>query len=345
MGNIFSKDIGGIIGLNIENIDFIQGATNTPNSISFNTDKSINTVFHGHSNRFKYDFYGIHKGTEDRLTFVGNPQKKILADFIDCRINSSTWGKKYQTDFYPDLSKLLVIPQGIAHTFDGLEDIYTINTFRNFLPDPNEWIQGIDEWKLSSDTINLSRSFLDSEIPKLKCNVLEASDVFYKITSSSFEANLDGIILEYPFTIRFNFDDNTTKLVKFKKKQSETAITPKFLEIENFKGIGWRRRIIITSGVDTDSGYTVFTGPNSVRFFNHGEKCEIIESGEENISLSKWATFFGDKSKNIKVAVKTTNGWQTIFVNPNPSIDLVIPPDTEYRIENFQECFIVIKSV
>ena len=83
-------------------------------------------VDHG-SKDYAHDAFGIHIGQEDHLTFLGSSDKIIKLDLVDCRKGSKTLHQKDSIEFSPDPRRCLIIPNGVAHCFSGLENVYTIN--------------------------------------------------------------------------------------------------------------------------------------------------------------------------------------------------------------------------
>lgn len=78
-----------------------------------------------HQANFHYDSYGIHIGQDDRLTFFGGNGKAIIGYFIDCRRNSSTFGLRCVLKYRASPKRRLVIPRGVAHSFDNLAKVVT----------------------------------------------------------------------------------------------------------------------------------------------------------------------------------------------------------------------------
>ncbi|GGJ49271.1 dTDP-4-dehydrorhamnose 3,5-epimerase family protein [Pseudomonas avellanae] len=78
-----------------------------------------------HEKDFHYSTYGIHVGQDDRLTFMGDSRTQIDVFFVDCREGSATLHQIVRLRFKPSLERRLVIPRGVAHTFDNLEGIVT----------------------------------------------------------------------------------------------------------------------------------------------------------------------------------------------------------------------------
>jgi hypothetical protein len=117
-----------------------------------------------HSPNFYYLHYGIHVGQVDRLTFFGEPNQRITGYFVDCRKDSPTLHKQVVLEFYPDPSKKLYIDRGIAHTFDGLENILT--------RDEPIWYMSIGnkDYNIANDVINVKRDTPLDRFPVVTTN-------------------------------------------------------------------------------------------------------------------------------------------------------------------------------
>ncbi|GAA4660854.1 dTDP-4-dehydrorhamnose 3,5-epimerase family protein [Bartonella pachyuromydis] len=78
-----------------------------------------------HESSFNYSTYGIHIGQDDRLTFMGDNGKYIHGHFVDCREGSPTLHHHVAIAFAPSVYRRLIVPRGVAHTFDNIERIVT----------------------------------------------------------------------------------------------------------------------------------------------------------------------------------------------------------------------------
>lgn len=117
-----------------------------------------------HEEQFQYSTYGIHIGQDDRLTFMGENGKRIHGYFVDCRKNSPTLHNMVAIDFAPNLHRRLIIPRGVAHTFDHLEHIVT----------RDEPVWHADEnnpaWNVDNDLVAVFRNTELSEFPIIRVN-------------------------------------------------------------------------------------------------------------------------------------------------------------------------------
>jgi dTDP-4-dehydrorhamnose 3,5-epimerase-like enzyme len=109
----------------------------------------IQVIDHG-LEEYTHDAYGIHLESEDRLTFVGDENHCIRANFIDCRLGSHTFHKECSITFYPNALKFLVIPPGVAHAFESIQGVFTINRPRRCAGDLKKMEPGNDviDWPL-----------------------------------------------------------------------------------------------------------------------------------------------------------------------------------------------------
>jgi hypothetical protein len=100
---------------------------------------------------YSTDAYGIHLEWEDRLTFVGPFQHTVRVKLLDCRNGSPTQGCEVCHEFKPSPFRMLVIPPGVAHAFEGLERVFTINRPLRRAGSPDQLEPGNDviDWPLA----------------------------------------------------------------------------------------------------------------------------------------------------------------------------------------------------
>jgi hypothetical protein len=61
------------------------------------------------------DWFDLHVGQIDRLTFFGPPDKLLYGSFVDCREGSKTLHKRVDITFAPDPTRHLFIERGIGY--------------------------------------------------------------------------------------------------------------------------------------------------------------------------------------------------------------------------------------
>lgn len=131
-------------------------------------------IDHGES-IYSHDAYGIHLGGDDHLVFIGPSTCTATCELVDLRRNSPTLHQTVRFRFSPDPLHTLVIPRGVAHRFENLEGIFTINQPLTYLPIDMDYEPGNDviDWPINR------RPF-----PVLDVNQSSASEEFYEILSS-----------------------------------------------------------------------------------------------------------------------------------------------------------------
>lgn len=160
-----------------------------------------------HGADFEYSTYGIHVGQEDRLTFFGHGEKKIVGHFIDCREGSETVHKRVSCSFSPNPYRKLIIPRGVAHTFDGLSAIVTRDEPIWFSSDDNR------HWNVNNDLISVLRN--DLVCPVVKVNEYRLPDEIH-----AYMSRLSQAVLDKPksYSTRFNLKiDGKEQYVMFQE--------------------------------------------------------------------------------------------------------------------------------
>ncbi|VVP79728.1 dTDP-4-dehydrorhamnose 3,5-epimerase family protein [Pseudomonas fluorescens] len=138
-----------------------------------------------HEANFNYSTYGIHVGQDDRLTFMGGDRRRIEGYFVDCREESPTLHQIVRLRFNTSLKRHLVIPSGVAHTFDNLEHVVT--------RDEPVWYSDTNNsaWSIDNDLVSVSRDTRLEDFPVVRPNKLrlpnEAHTFLSKISQSLLE--------------------------------------------------------------------------------------------------------------------------------------------------------------
>lgn len=151
-----------------------------------------------HEQKFKYGTYGIHIGQDDRLTFMGHYNRPIVGSFVDCRINSPTLRQRVDLTFAPMLSRKLVIPRGVAHTFDGLEGVVTRDEPVWYASENNP------DWNFDNDLVSVDRAADLESFPQVRPNehrLPDALHVFQSRLSQSLLQTPRSYLARYPVTI------------------------------------------------------------------------------------------------------------------------------------------------
>lgn len=158
----------GIAGLRWQSLPYVH--TGPDSGITpFAGQRPYYIVDHGEAD-YSHDAFGIHLGQDDHLTFLGSDDRRIKAEFADCRQGSPTLHMTAQVEFSPSATRALVIPRGVAHRFEGLEQIYTLNQGTMFLDDNGTYEPGNDV----TDWPAMARPF-----PEFPVNGQAADEGFY----------------------------------------------------------------------------------------------------------------------------------------------------------------------
>ncbi len=205
--------------------------------VPFPTIHPVTLVYHGEQ-PFSYGHYGIHVGQEDRLTFLGPSNKQITAYFIDCRKSSSTRGSRLKVQFAPSSSRTLCIPPGVAHAFDGLDSVHTINDYKLFLPDPDKLFSEKSDWNPSSDVVNIPMDVSDADLIFVEENDT-ASDLFYALIASQQREAIPHVTTEYPSTMDVGTQDGRKVRLMFRRTEviNESGI-PEWEPVQEIQGVG-----------------------------------------------------------------------------------------------------------
>ncbi|MDF5832333.1 dTDP-4-dehydrorhamnose 3,5-epimerase family protein [Pseudomonas syringae] len=181
------------LGFSIEGLQFEPNLTLLAKSpTSFCHKKLISSPgplisdFVTHEKNFHYSTYGIHVGQDDRLTFMGDPIVEIDGFFVDCREGSATLHRIVRLRFKPSLERRLVIPRGVAHTFDNLESIVT--------RDEPVWYVDHDNpaWNMDNDLVSVSRSSALDEFPIIRPNRYTLPDEAHLFLSKISQSLLEN---------------------------------------------------------------------------------------------------------------------------------------------------------
>ena len=145
-----------------------------------------------HGPEFEYSTLGIHVGQDDRLTFFGAPDRWIEGVFVDCRAGSPSLHRQVRWRFAPSPFRRLIIPRGVAHTFDGLAGITT--------RDEPVWYAAEDNphWNVNNDLISVLRA--ETEFPQVQVNAHRLPEELHVYMTQLSQAVLDE---PKPYSTRF----------------------------------------------------------------------------------------------------------------------------------------------
>lgn len=342
-----STSFGPIVGLRWEERQRLDNGGNDSFVVPVPTTRPINLVYHGES-RFDYGHYGIHLGQEDRLTFLGKSSQVIRAFFVDCREGSPTLHQRFVAEFSPHSGRVLCIPPGIAHAFDGLENVYTINEYRLFLPDPDLWLSGKSQWNFESDVINLPMDVKDEDLPSFVANSCDASDEMYRLVANQQKRAVPNIQHHYPFTEDVQLDDGTAYRLMFRKKGGAEKV-PEWEPIEGIEGAGWHAHLSLPSG--DHSGFIPMVDERPFYVVDHGEVDYTHDAFGIHLGQVDHLTFVGPMSQEVKLVMvdcredsPTLHKRVELTFTPSPLRYLVIPNGVAHRFEHLGNVFTINRA-
>jgi hypothetical protein len=118
---------------------------------------------------------------------MGSQETLIKGFFVDCREHSQTFQQQVELHFHPSYARKLIIPRGVAHTFDDLEGIVTRDEPIWYVSDNNP------DWDIDNDLIAVKRETPISSFPTVKVNEHLLPDEFHE-----FQSRLSQNLLKTP---------------------------------------------------------------------------------------------------------------------------------------------------
>lgn len=144
-----------------------------------------------HADDFAYRDYGLHMGQVDRLTFVAPAGRRVVAELVDCRRDSATLGRKLRLAFSVSPDRQLVIPTGVAHTFENLAGVVTRNDLELYCDPANP------AWRIEDDNTTFPIDTPADQRPVVRTNHLPlplgAAVMFYRMQQRLLRGGRDHI--------------------------------------------------------------------------------------------------------------------------------------------------------
>ncbi|MFE2111042.1 dTDP-4-dehydrorhamnose 3,5-epimerase family protein [Kitasatospora sp. NPDC059463] len=310
--------------------------------VPFPTLRPVTLVFHGET-EFSYGHYGIHLGQADVLTFLGPGTGTITGHFIDCREGSPTAGMRERHTWSPGSQRALYIPPGVAHTFDGLEFVNTVNTYELFLPDPEQWVRGTLDWQPDADIINLPLNVTDEELPLYRPNTHPASELWYDLVAAQQRDVIPKVSYEYPITRDVRLADGTVRRVELRKMLPKNE-KKNWESLDSVFGLGWVRHPVISSG--PESGFSALLDRHPLYFIDHGETSYTHDAYGIHLGQEDRLTFVGPRDQEVtlhlidtRVDSPTYGADVTHTFFPDPERYLVIPPGVGHAFEHLENVY------
>jgi dTDP-4-dehydrorhamnose 3,5-epimerase-like enzyme len=334
----------GIEGLCWESMPFIENGVDS-GVVPFPTTDLVHLVYHG-DRPFAHGRYGLHRGLEDHLTFLGSTSTQAQGFFVDCRRGSPTLHRQITLDFTPSSRRTLIIPCGVAHGFKGLEGVYTLNSFKAYLPPPEHLLTAQNPWATGVDIYNFSYDTPASNLPIVDTNIHPASPVFYEILSEMQKATLGTIEYEYPHTEDITDENGDTVTLMIKKRLLPEQQLPEWEPIEGIEGVGWRKHLLVWS--DSNAGYAALVDAAPIQVIDHGENFYSTDAYGIHLEWEDRLTFVGPSDRTVRIKLidcrqqsKTRSREVTYEFKPSPLRMLIIPPGVAHAFESLEHIFTI----
>jgi hypothetical protein len=144
-----------------------------------------------------YEVYGIHLGQVDVLTFLATDGRRMDAHFVDCRRGSPTLHHGVSLNFGGDPDRALVIDRGIAHIFDNLTGMVTLNQMRLFMDFKNP------DFDPNFDVLNVPRGTDPANFPEVQINRFRSPTWLCRLATKAQRIQLrKGINNHHPFKFK-----------------------------------------------------------------------------------------------------------------------------------------------
>lgn len=330
----------------IDGLEWIDNwrVENGPDSyvVPFPRIRPAQLVFHGTSS-FSYSQYGVHLGQDDILTFLGPSTQKVKGLFVDCRKGSPSFGCKEEIEFYPSSGKSLVIPRGVGHDFEGLENVYTLNNYRLYLPSLEDWSSS--EWQPKSDVINFPSDVADEEIPQVEVNPFPAGDKWYNLVNIQQQVMIPLLSHEYPVTKDVEFSNGEKHRIALLKR-TEADGRPKREVIEGIDGLEWVNIPYVSSG--PESGFVPLSENYPLYFIDHGEDSYTHDAFGIHLGQEDHLLFVGPLEQIVSIEFIDTREESSTYGNridysffPDPTRYLKIPAGVGHALSNLQNVYTI----
>lgn len=337
-------DETGITGLRWEPVHSVPNGGES-RVIPIPTTHLVHLVFHGEK-PFSHGQFGFHTGLNDRLLFLGPPEQRATGYFLDCREDSPTLHRRVTFEFSPSTQRILNIPCGVAHCFDGLEGVYTLNTFNAFLPPPDVLLTDRSPWATGADIYNFAMDTPDSELPVVRPNPYPASETFYELLREMQAETLGSVDHEYPVTEDVTLPDGTTSTLMIRKRLSAAQSLPEWEPIPGIAGLGWKKHLVVWSG--EEAGYSAFTEPSPLQVIEHGLAPYSTDAYGIHLDWEDRLTFVGPMTQKAVIRFIDCRSDSDTFhaevvheFNPTPLRQLIVPAGVAHAFEHLENIFTV----
>lgn len=306
--------------------------------VPFATSFPVNIVTHG-DQPFDYGQYGVHLGQQDSLTFLGDPNQLITARFIDCRKQSATFRKQLDLVFFPSSSKTLVIPPGVAHTFNNLGGVTTLNDYRLFLPSAGALADSEPAWTPENDIINLPLNTDTQDLEGFTTLTEPAApEVYFAIARHQTE-HLQHLTYAHSETRAFTL--GTGEQITLRLREKISPATPHTLPASSIPGVRFIRRPGMQTG--PHSAIIPLPGPSPFYLVEHGQQPYDFDSYGIHLGQEDHLIFFAPDAQQVQLKLvdmrrdsNTLHKEETLSFECASDVELVIPCGVAHALSNLR---------
>jgi dTDP-4-dehydrorhamnose 3,5-epimerase-like enzyme len=299
---------------------------------------AVTVEFHGRERRGD-DRLRLHVGTAHRLIFVGDPQRVIHGQFIDCRRDSATRHHRVALAFHPDSARVLCIPAGVAHAFRDLEGLFVVDEPALFLPDVSTLVRDGLERGASDDGGMVAAACPDDQLPVVDAHGHAASDRLYEYLGHELRGGC-AVTPGFPLGELIGRDDVVDT------HRSGADRTPEWEPIAAIHGAGWQRNLVLTSRASAESGVIVMEEPGVRQVVDHGVHPYEHGAYGIHVSLEDRLTFLGDPDRvarallvDCRAGSPTLHARVEVEFRPSPFRQLIIPPGVAHALQGLSGVF------
>jgi len=339
--------------INIEGLQWVARwriSNGRPGSfvVPFPTTHPINVVTHGDT-RFDYGQYGIHLAQQDVLTFLGDADQVATAKFIDCRRSSPTFKRSLEIAFTPSSDRTLIVPPGVAHTFSGLEGIFTLNTYAIFLPPIEDMLKSTLGWTPENDIINLPLDTDPATVEGLVPMSEPASNrVYYKLADIQALTLANGSVAHAETrTFKLKSGEQVRLMLQAEAESPSRELN---FPVSQISGVRFEHHGSVQTG--SDSQIIPIGGPAPFYIVEHGTEPYDFDSFGIHLGQEDHLTFLGRADHRIRLKlVDMRKGSPTLHCEEwleflcVPHMELVIPNGVAHALFNMESIFTLNRPV
>ncbi len=305
---------------------------------------AVTIEFHGPEGQVEDGRLRLHVGTAHRLIFVGDPQRIIRGDFIDCRRDSATRHHRISLAFQPDSARVLCIPAGVAHAFRGLEGLFIVDEPALFLPDISSLARDGLERAAGDAVRGVAVTCPDDRLPVVEDHGHAASDKLYEFLGEELRSG-SPVTPGFPLGEMIGRDD----VVDAHRAGADR--TPDWEPLAGISGAGWQRNLVLTSRRSAGSGVIVMAEPGVRQVVDHGTHPYEHGAYGIHVSLEDRLTFLGAGDRVARATlVDCREGSPTLHARidfefrPSPFRQLIIPPGVAHALQGMSGIFTINRA-